>query len=73
MCGFRFNRGINGRSITAHTLLELKDHLRKRGIELDFNFKVRAEEYLSHTVIVCEICYSLAIAEYQLKIGRAHV
>ncbi len=52
--------------MTAHTLLELREHLRRRGIDLSINFKVRAEEFLSHTVTVCEICYAVAIAEHHL-------
>ena len=66
LCGFRFNRSTNGRSVTAHTLLELREHLLRRGIDLTINFKVKAEEFLSHTVTVCEICYSVTIAEHHL-------
>lgn len=52
--------------MTAHTLLQLREHLKVRGIHLTINFKVKAEEFLSHAVAVCEICYSVAIAEYHL-------
>ena len=68
LCGLRFNRATNGRSVTAHTLLELREHLKRRGINLTINFKVKAEEFLSHTVTVCEMCYAVAIAEQQLMI-----
>ena len=37
-----------------------------RGIDLNINFKVKAEEFLSHSVTVCEICYAVAIAEHHL-------
>ena len=66
LCGFRFNRATKGRCVTAHTLLELREHLRRRGIDLTINFKVKAEEFLSHTVTVCDICYAVAIAEHHL-------
>ncbi len=66
LCGFRFNRARKGRRVTAHTLLELREHLRRRGITLSINFKVKAEEFLSHSVTVCELCYSVAIAEHHL-------
>lgn len=39
-----------------------------RGIPLTINFKVKAEEFMSHTVTVCEICYVVAIAEYHLML-----
>jgi len=66
LCGFRFNRARKGKRVTAHTLLELREHLRRRGIDLTINFKVKAEEFLSHTVTVCEMCYAVAIAEHHL-------
>jgi len=66
LCGFQFNRAMEGRCVTAHTLLQLREHLKLRGIHLTINFKVKAEEFLSHEVAVCEICYALAIAEYHL-------
>lgn len=66
LCGLRFNRTTEGRNITAHTLLNLRKHLRRRNIDLNINFKVRAEEFLSHTLTVCQVCYSLAIAEHHL-------
>ena len=66
LCGFRFNRATDGRSVTAHTLLELREHLRRRGINLSINFKVKAEEFLSHTVTLCEMCYAVTIAEHHL-------
>jgi len=66
LCGFRFNRTTEGRSITVHTLLNLKEHLKRRGININMNFKVQVEEFLSHTVIVCEVCYDLAVAEHHL-------
>jgi len=37
-----------------------------RGVHISINFKVRAEEFLSHTVTVCRVCYDVAIAEHQL-------
>ena len=52
--------------MTAHTLLELREHLKRRGIDIVINFKVKAEEFMSHTVTVCEICYAVSIAEYHL-------
>ncbi len=66
LCGFRFNRSTKGRRVTAHTLLALKEHLRRRGIDISINFTVRAEEFMSHTVTVCGSCYDVAIAEHQL-------
>lgn len=66
LCGFRFNRAIEGRRVTAHTLLELREHLKRRGVHIVINFKVRAAEFMSHTVTVCEACYDVAIAEHQL-------
>jgi hypothetical protein len=39
-----------------------------RGIKITINFKVKAAEFLSHTVTVCEICYVVAIAEYHLMV-----
>lgn len=66
LCGFRFNRATEGRKITVHTLLNLKEHLKQRGIGLTLNYKAKAEEFMSHLITVCEICYSVAIAEYQL-------
>lgn len=66
LCGFRFNRTTEGRSITAHALLSLREHLKCRGIDISVNLKVQAEEFLSHTVIVCEVCYDLAVAEHHL-------
>ena len=66
LCGFRFNRATKGRCVTVHTLLELREHLKRRGIDLTINFKVKAEEFLSHTVTVCEMCYAVAIAEHHL-------
>ena len=47
-------------------MLELREHLKRRGVDLTINFKVKAEEFLCHTVTVCEICYAVAIAEYHL-------
>jgi len=55
-----------GRRVTAHTLFCLREHLKRRGIEVNINFKVRAEEFLSHTVTLCEICYNLTVAEHHL-------
>jgi hypothetical protein len=55
---------MEGRCVTAHTFLQLREHLKLRGIHLTINFK--AEEFLSHGVAVCEICYAITIAEYHL-------
>ena len=66
LCGFRFNRATKGRRVTAHTLVSLREHLKRRGIDLTINFKVKAEEFLSHTVTVCDMCYAVAIAEHHL-------
>ena len=62
----KFKRSKDTQRITVHTLLEVKDHLKKRGIDIAIDFKIKAEEYLSQNVAVCEVCYAIAIAEHHL-------
>jgi len=54
------------KSLPFKMLLDLKNHLGKRGLPMFSRLKAGAPEFLMHATRVCNICYSLVVREHQL-------